>query len=164
MVSSSQSNGSSRPNQYPEFFTPKELAARLKIKPNTLATWRLKGDGPPFKKLSSTRNGLVRYPTAGVLEYEKSLGLASNTSAKPKPSDTKAPSLQALPSMRSIHSKAEAERQLALGRRVTSALIETEHSKEWLYMVEDPDGLPMPEKITNDVPLPKKLKLKVVSA
>lgn len=57
------------------FFTSKELAARWKLHPVTLATWRVRGWGPKFTKLGQR----VRYPLAIIEDWERSR-LRQNTS------------------------------------------------------------------------------------
>lgn len=50
-----------------ELLTPKELAAYLKTRPQTLANWRAAKTGPRFLKLE----GHVRYRMEDVLEWER---------------------------------------------------------------------------------------------
>jgi len=52
-----------------EHFTARELADRLGVKTQTLAKWRVTGEGPPFMKLGGIR-GVVRYKVADVEEWE----------------------------------------------------------------------------------------------
>lgn len=35
----------------PEYLSPKEAATRLKVHPNTLNKWRIRGGGPPYIRL-----------------------------------------------------------------------------------------------------------------
>jgi hypothetical protein len=42
---------------------PSEVAAVLRVSEQTLANWRSAGTGPPYRKLSAGRSGLVRYPS-----------------------------------------------------------------------------------------------------
>lgn len=45
-----------------EFYTARQLAERLDVKPQTLAIWRMKGEGPTFLKVGRA----VRYRAADV--------------------------------------------------------------------------------------------------
>lgn len=60
-------------SRHPALLTPKELAARWKLSPGTLANWRVKGIGPKYMKLGW---GVV-YPLAEVISYEKKKGIAA---------------------------------------------------------------------------------------
>jgi hypothetical protein len=48
------------------FLTPKELATRWKLSPQTLANWRAQGKGPPYSKIVHK----VRYPVEGIHAFE----------------------------------------------------------------------------------------------
>lgn len=48
------------------FLTPKELATRWKLNPQTLANWRALGKGPPYSKIGTK----VLYPVEGIHAYE----------------------------------------------------------------------------------------------
>lgn len=54
--------------------TPKEAAERLRLNINTLANWRVRGDGPRFIKMGRK----VLYPLAEVEAFEQRQ-LRSNT-------------------------------------------------------------------------------------
>lgn len=53
--------------------TNKEVAARLRISPFTLAAWRIKGNGPRFIKLGRK----ILYPLAEVEAFEKAHTMSS---------------------------------------------------------------------------------------
>ena len=48
-----------------QYLTDKELAARLHISVNTIKSWRARGIGPRYVKISR----LVRYPVSAVEEF-----------------------------------------------------------------------------------------------
>jgi hypothetical protein len=48
------------------FLTPKELATRWKLSPQTLANWRATRKGPPYSKIGTK----VLYPVEGIHAYE----------------------------------------------------------------------------------------------
>jgi hypothetical protein len=48
------------------FLTPKELATRWKLNPQTLANWRALGKGPPYSKIGTK----VLYPVEGIHAFE----------------------------------------------------------------------------------------------
>ena len=45
---------------------PREAAERLSVDEQTLANWRWRGDGPPWRKLGEGRGAPVRYPEDGL--------------------------------------------------------------------------------------------------
>lgn len=49
------------------FLTPKEVAGRWKLNPQTLANWRALGKGPPYSKIGTK----VLYPIEGIHAYER---------------------------------------------------------------------------------------------
>lgn len=49
----------------PKLLTTKQAAELLDVKPNTLEIWRVKGDGPVFKRIGSN----VRYSESDLLAY-----------------------------------------------------------------------------------------------
>jgi predicted site-specific integrase-resolvase len=49
----------------PDLLTPAEVAEVLKVAVNTLATWRHRGQGPPYIAVESR----VRYPRAGLCAW-----------------------------------------------------------------------------------------------
>lgn len=51
--------------QIPGLLTPAEVAAALRVDTKTLASWRFKGTGPTFLKIS----GLVRYSTEDIQSF-----------------------------------------------------------------------------------------------
>lgn len=51
-----------------EYFTRTELAARLRLRAQTLADWHCKGRGPRAVKLGGV---LLRYPCDDVIEWER---------------------------------------------------------------------------------------------
>jgi len=50
-------------------FTEKELAERLSVSTKTLQAWRQQGKPPAFMKI----NRSVRYPIAGIEEFERTV-------------------------------------------------------------------------------------------
>jgi hypothetical protein len=48
------------------YLTPREVAERLRVQPDTLKAWRSQGRGPRFVKVG----GCVRYPFAWLLAFE----------------------------------------------------------------------------------------------
>lgn len=51
--------------QMPEFLTPDEVAAMLRVDVRTLANWRSAGTGPRFTKVGR----LVRYARSDISDY-----------------------------------------------------------------------------------------------
>ncbi|MFI1148716.1 helix-turn-helix domain-containing protein [Streptomyces sp. NPDC020817] len=51
------------------WLTPREVAARLRVHPGTLANWRHQGIGPRYTKLSSAPSAPVRYRSDHIDEY-----------------------------------------------------------------------------------------------
>ncbi|MFA1551643.1 helix-turn-helix transcriptional regulator [Actinomadura chokoriensis] len=49
-----------------EELKPPEVAALVKVSEQTLANWRSRGYGPPYRKLSDGRSGRVRYRRSAV--------------------------------------------------------------------------------------------------
>ena len=49
------------------FLTSAELAARWRLRPQTLANWRHTGQGPPFIRVGNR----VRYPIEAVESFER---------------------------------------------------------------------------------------------
>lgn len=49
----------------PELMTPAEVADVLRVAVNTLATWRFRGQGPPYIAVE----GRVRYPRSALCQY-----------------------------------------------------------------------------------------------
>lgn len=49
-----------------KYLTPREIAEQLGVDERTLANWRWRGDGPPWRKLGDGRSAPVRYPEDGV--------------------------------------------------------------------------------------------------
>jgi len=62
----------------PKYITPRQLAARWNISPNTLRNWRVSGKGPKFVRFGNSIKNSVRYPISEVEKYEKSLQKAAN--------------------------------------------------------------------------------------
>ena len=53
-----------------ELLTTEEVAALLRVKKNTLDTWRLRRRGPRFLKFGSDgASGRVRYTAEAIAEY-----------------------------------------------------------------------------------------------
>jgi len=53
-----------------KLLTTAEVAARLRVKKNTLDKWRLRGRGPRFLKFGSDgASGRVRYTEEAIAEY-----------------------------------------------------------------------------------------------
>ena len=52
--------------------TPKDLAKRWSIAVNTLAHWRMLGQGPKFTKMGDGIRARVRYRLLDIEEYERS--------------------------------------------------------------------------------------------
>ena len=59
-----------------ELLPPTAAAARLGVKPATLAKWRVKGGGPAFRKIGT----LVLYPVAELAAWVQAQPLRSSTS------------------------------------------------------------------------------------
>lgn len=51
----------------PDFFTVKQMMAKLNVSRMTLYRWREDGEGPPCYRVGSS----VRYPKGGFNEWEK---------------------------------------------------------------------------------------------
>jgi len=62
----------------PVLLSEMDLAARLKLSPRTLQSWRLTGNGPKFVKISSKA---VRYRAEDVMRWTEGL-LRQSTSEK----------------------------------------------------------------------------------
>lgn len=54
-------------NEAAAFLTPKEVAGRWKLNPQTLTNWRALGKGPPYIKVGTK----VLYPVEGINAYER---------------------------------------------------------------------------------------------
>lgn len=61
------------------FFTEIELADRWNLSVKALQSWRVKGDGPRFRKFGNR----VRYALADVREFENASARDSTSSADP---------------------------------------------------------------------------------
>ena len=61
------------------FFTEIELADRWNLSVKALQSWRLKGEGPRFRKFGNR----VRYALADVREFEDASARDSTSSANP---------------------------------------------------------------------------------
>jgi hypothetical protein len=59
--------------------TPAELAERIGLSPDTLATWRCRGVGPKFIKYGTSQQARVRYPVAEVEAWEQAQPIHQNT-------------------------------------------------------------------------------------
>jgi DNA-binding transcriptional MerR regulator len=67
--------------QYLKLLSSKEVAKMLGVSPCTLNKWRQQGYGPPFCKLSETKQGQTRYALRHVQEFIiKTLGFRESTS------------------------------------------------------------------------------------
>lgn len=53
------------------FLTTADLADRWGMAQQTLETWRMRGEGPPFVKLGKGTRAPVRYRLADVRDYEE---------------------------------------------------------------------------------------------
>jgi len=62
------------------FFTEVELADRWNLSVKALQSWRVKGDGPRFRKFGNR----VRYALMDVREYEDASVRDSTSSANPR--------------------------------------------------------------------------------
>ena len=51
---------------WPRWFTPREVAELLRMREQTLASWRAERYGPPWTKMGKRA---VRYPSRGVREW-----------------------------------------------------------------------------------------------
>lgn len=51
----------------PDYFTPAELAAKMRLSPRTLALWRAQRTGPTYTKFGSR----VLYPRDAFVEWER---------------------------------------------------------------------------------------------
>jgi len=49
------------------FLTPEQAAEILNVQPQTLAKWRMLGEGPPYSKFGRA----VRYPDGPLYEWAK---------------------------------------------------------------------------------------------
>lgn len=49
-----------------EELTARETGALMKVTEQTLANWRSRGTGPPYRKLSDGRSGRIRYRRSAV--------------------------------------------------------------------------------------------------
>ncbi|OLT12233.1 hypothetical protein BJF79_22750 [Actinomadura sp. CNU-125] len=49
--------------------TAKQVAALIGVTEETLANWRSRGHGPPYRKLSNGRSGRIRYRNTAVEEW-----------------------------------------------------------------------------------------------
>lgn len=54
---------------YPPMISPPDVAAFLDTTVAQLAQWRHQGSGPPWTKLTTGRNGAVRYPREALRDY-----------------------------------------------------------------------------------------------
>ena len=61
------------------YMTPPETAGVLRIEPQTLALWRMKGKGPPYRRLGTGRFARVLYRRVDVLAWIEGHA-ATNTS------------------------------------------------------------------------------------
>jgi hypothetical protein len=59
-------------------YTPSELAAFLNLEPQTIATWRMRGQGPPFIRVGS----VIRYRRAEVESWLRSRSGTSTSQLK----------------------------------------------------------------------------------
>ncbi len=50
-------------------YSPKEVAELLGVNEHTLYKWRVRGDGPPFVKLSDKRHARVRYERESLADW-----------------------------------------------------------------------------------------------
>jgi hypothetical protein len=66
----------------PEYLSPEEVCIRYRgMSKQTLAVWRCKKQGPPFRKIG----GKVLYPVFLLRQWEKTQDLHTQESAKQKP-------------------------------------------------------------------------------
>jgi hypothetical protein len=56
-------------DDYPAMMTSAEVAKYMNTTEGVLSQWRKRGGGPPYVKLTPTRNGLVRYPREQLRAY-----------------------------------------------------------------------------------------------
>lgn len=54
-----------------EDLTPQDLAKKWRIKAETLAVWRMRGQGPEYYKIGEGQFARVRYKLSDVMAYEK---------------------------------------------------------------------------------------------
>ncbi|MFC8517497.1 helix-turn-helix transcriptional regulator [Streptomyces sp. NPDC057257] len=59
--------------------TPTQLVELLDVTYQTLANWRVRGNGPEYVKLSPGRQGAIRYSRKAVDEWLKSRTLTSTS-------------------------------------------------------------------------------------
>lgn len=71
----------SQPNLQDEYLTRPEAAKLLRMKPQTLALWAIKGHGPRFIRLGRGPRGACRYSRREVAEWMASRSFASTTEA-----------------------------------------------------------------------------------
>lgn len=55
-------------------FTPASLAARWGVHPGTLANWRVRNDGPPYRKKGKARTSKVLYLRRDTIRWGKAYG------------------------------------------------------------------------------------------
>jgi len=66
----------------PEYLSPDEVSIRYRgLSKQTLAVWRCKKQGPPFRKIG----GKVLYPVFLLRQWEKTQDLHTQETAKAKP-------------------------------------------------------------------------------
>jgi predicted DNA-binding transcriptional regulator AlpA len=64
------------------YLKPKETATRTGVAENTLAKWRMRGEGPPFVKLSRGKQGHVRYRESDLERWMAERVRASTSDAR----------------------------------------------------------------------------------
>jgi hypothetical protein len=65
------------------YLTTEETAAVLKIQPQTLAVWRMKGRGPRYIRLSPSRRSRCLYRRTDIEEYLASRTFTSTAAETP---------------------------------------------------------------------------------
>lgn len=59
-------------NNFQRLLITSVVAERLGLAEQTLRTWRMRGEGPPWIRLSDSPSGAVRYPEDGLHEWLES--------------------------------------------------------------------------------------------
>lgn len=66
------------------YMTATEAAGLMRVEPQTAALWRMKGKGPPYRRLGTGRFARVLYRRVDVIDWIES-SAARNTSEETPP-------------------------------------------------------------------------------
>lgn len=66
-----------------KLLTPRQVAELLEVRPRTLESWRVSGDGPPFVRVGVGSRGPVRYRRADLERWLAARVRVSTTGARP---------------------------------------------------------------------------------